>query len=135
MINIGLDHVRITKKLLDIMSEEFLKEELETRRKTIIDIYIIDAHNLASRDIGSESDTYILIELGNKVFDYSKEYQDDEHNPQFFKHVRIVEEIPGCPGILIKLMDKDLLFGDDLIGQTVVELEDRFYSQYWRSIV
>jgi len=31
-------------------------------------------------------------------------------------------------------MDFDDLFGDDLIGETVIDLEDRYFSSEWQSI-
>jgi hypothetical protein len=31
------------------------------------------------------------------------------------------------------MWDYDLLFGDDLIGETVVDLEDRYFSPDWNA--
>ena len=41
---------------------------------------------------------------------------------------------PGCPLLDIKAMDYDDIFGDDLIGETTVDLEDRFFSAQWQRI-
>ena len=41
---------------------------------------------------------------------------------------------PGCPQLKIEAWDYDLLFGDDLIGETVVDLEDRYFSSDYRSV-
>ena len=38
---------------------------------------------------------------------------------------------PGCPMLDIKIYDHDDIFGDDLIGDTKVDLEDRFFSPEW----
>jgi len=35
---------------------------------------------------------------------------------------------------MIDVMDYDLLFGDDLIGSTSVDLEDRYFLAEWRAI-
>jgi len=40
---------------------------------------------------------------------------------------------PGCPELSVKIMDYDLLFGDELIGETKVDLEDRYFSADWKS--
>lgn len=34
----------------------------------------------------------------------------------------------------IQFMDYDLLFGDDLIGETIIDLEDRYFSSDFKAI-
>jgi hypothetical protein len=41
---------------------------------------------------------------------------------------------PGCPSLRIGCYDYDDLFGDDLIGDCTLDLEDRFFSPEWQSI-
>jgi len=41
---------------------------------------------------------------------------------------------PGCGLMILKIMDYDDLFGDDMIGQTIIDLEDRFFSHQWKSL-
>lgn len=38
---------------------------------------------------------------------------------------------PGCPLLNLAVYDYDDLFGDDLIGETKIDLEDRFFSPEW----
>ena len=38
---------------------------------------------------------------------------------------------PGCPPLVVDVMDYDDLFGDDSIGKTVLDLEDRYFSPEW----
>ena len=89
--------------------------------------------NLASRDIGSESDPYLKIKLGSKKTNTRKEYQDDEPNPDFYKKFMFDASFPGSPALRVAAMDYDELFGDDLTGDTLIDLEDRFYSHHWQS--
>jgi len=35
----------------------------------------------------------------------------------------------------IQFMDYDLLFGDDLIGETILDLEDRYFSSDFKSLL
>ena len=41
---------------------------------------------------------------------------------------------PGAPPLVIEAYDYDLLFGDDLIGKTSVDLDDRFFNPKWQAI-
>ncbi len=41
---------------------------------------------------------------------------------------------PGCPPLKINVMDHDELFGDDSVGTTQIDLEDRYFSPDWNSI-
>jgi hypothetical protein len=43
-------------------------------------------------------------------------------------------EFPGAFPILIQAFDYDDLFGDDLIGETTIDLDDRFFSPEWQSM-
>jgi hypothetical protein len=58
----------ITKHLANLESDETLKRLLLSTTKCVVRVYIISAYNLACRDIGSESDPYLKITLGNKTF-------------------------------------------------------------------
>ena len=38
---------------------------------------------------------------------------------------------PGSKPIIIEAYDYDDIFGDDLIGKTVLDLDDRFFTPNW----
>jgi Ca2+-dependent lipid-binding protein len=95
---------------------------------------MIDAANLASRDIGSASDPYLSMTIGRKKYTERENYQLDEENPDFFKSYDFESEFPGCPPLNIDVMDYDDLFGDDLIGSTQVDLEDRYFNHEWAAL-
>jgi Ca2+-dependent lipid-binding protein len=95
---------------------------------------MIDARNLASRDIGSPSDPYLTLKVNSKKYSERENYQLDEENPDFFKSYDFESEFPGCAPLEIDLMDYDDLFGDDLIGSTQVDLEDRYFNHEWAAL-
>ena len=95
---------------------------------------MISAYDLASRDNGSFSDPYLIMSLGNKTYNERDIYQLDEPNPDFHKYYDFEAVFPGCPPLNINVMDYDDIFGDDSIGTTSVDLEDRFFSPEWQSI-
>ena len=58
----------------------------------------------------------------------------DNPNPDFYKAYDFEAVFPGCPPLIIDAIDYDDIFGDDLIGTTSIDLEDRFFSIEWQSI-
>jgi len=58
----------------------------------------------------------------------------DEPNPEFHKHYDFEATFPGCAPLNIKVYDYDDLFGDDFIGETSIDLEDRFFSPDWQAL-
>jgi Ca2+-dependent lipid-binding protein len=93
---------------------------------------MISAYDLAAKDNDSPSDPYLHITLGDKVFNEREFYQLDNANPDFHKLFEFNAVFPGCPLLTIKVFDYDELFGDDLIGETKIDLEDRYFMSEWQ---
>ena len=134
MESLGVAHLQITKRLADLESDETLKRLLMATTKCVVRVYIVDAFNLSSRDNGSESDPYLIVTCGNKTYNERQFYQNDEPNPKFLKSFDFEAVFPGCAPLVITVNDYDEIFGDDSIGTTVVDLEDRFFSPEWQSV-
>lgn len=47
----------------------------------------------------------------------------------------ISQQFPGSAPLVIEAYDFDDLFGDDLIGKTSVDLDDRFFSAEWKALM
>lgn len=107
---------------------------LNTQEKSIIRLYIIDAFNLSSRDNGSPSDPYLSLKCNETSFNERDNYQLDEPNPKFNTYYDFEGTFPGCSPLEISVYDYDDIFGDDLIGTSYVDLEDRFFTLSWRSL-
>lgn len=132
---LGVRHLNLTQKLADIESDEILKKMLLKKFQGIVRVYILNGFNFAARDIGSPSDPYLRVSIGDKEFNDRDNYQLDQPCPEFHKKWDFECNFPGCPPLVIDAMDYDDLFGDDLIGTTVVDLEDRYFMVEWNAIV
>ena len=75
-----------------------------------------------------------MISLGDEVKNDRENYLLDEPNPKFNKYFEFKGSFPGMPGLVIEAYDYDDLFGDDLIGKTVIDLDDRFFSGDWQAL-
>jgi hypothetical protein len=91
---------------------------------------------LAKKDLFSESDPYVKLYLNNKlVINEKKNYQEDQKNCKWYKYYDIPGEMPGSSNLKIEVMDYDDLLSDDLIGYTIIDLEDRYFNSDWQNMV
>jgi Ca2+-dependent lipid-binding protein len=58
----------------------------------------------------------------------------NQQNPKFNKVFSFNVQFPGPPCIVISAYDFDDLFGDDLIGKTTIDLDDRYFSVDWQAL-
>ena len=97
-------------------------------------LYLLEGFDFSSRDIGSFSDPYIVVKCGNMKFDKRDNYFVDEPNPKFYDVFEFNCKFPGSYPLEIEAYDFDDLFGDDLIGKTVIDLDDRYFCPDWKAI-
>lgn len=107
---------------------------MRTKTPSQVHIYMIEGYDLASRDIGSESDPYFTITCGTFKFSNRDRYKLDCSNPKWGEHVSFPVTFPGTKPLEIECYDYDDLFGDDLIGTTILDLDDRFFCQNWQTL-
>ncbi|KAF4323979.1 hypothetical protein BBO99_00002154 [Phytophthora kernoviae] len=63
-----------------------------------------------------------------------KNYIEDTTEPDFYKMFMINSKLPGASMLTIEAMDHDLIGGDDLIGKTTIDLEDRLFDRRWQAM-
>ena len=65
MLKLGLQQMKVTDTLLSMLHADFVKTQLMKKQKVFVDLYVLTGQDLASRDIGSPSDPYLKVKLGN----------------------------------------------------------------------
>lgn len=96
-----IDHLKISKALTNLNSDEILKTALLREEKCIVRFYAIDGFNMSSRDNGSASDTYLALECNGHKFNERDNYQLDEPNPKFYKMYDFEAYFPGSSPLTI----------------------------------
>lgn len=116
------------------MFESKISKMMLSKTKAVVRVYMLEGFNFANKDIGTASDPYLTLSCGKRVYNERNNYQLDTPDPKFYKMFEFDAEFPGASPIKIQAFDYDDLFGDDLIGETVIDLDDRFFSPEWQSL-
>jgi hypothetical protein len=124
-------------------NEHFFSKEVITAllhpRAYKVRLYVLDSFHLAMTDRnldGSEAppDPYLKVSLGDFKFDDRKNAVYDMSDCPFYKMIEIDAMLPGSSQLILDVYDKDTLGGDDLIGTTVIDLEDRCFDKDWQAL-
>lgn len=96
----------------------------------IIRIYCVQAIDLQPNDPTGLADPYVIIKLGKQKLDSRDEYIPNSLNPVFGKMFELSTVLPLFKDLTIQVMDYDLISSDDVIGETMIDLENRLLSKY-----
>uniref|UniRef100_A0A452VB80 Fer-1 like family member 6 n=1 Tax=Ursus maritimus TaxID=29073 RepID=A0A452VB80_URSMA len=98
--------------------------------KVLIRVYIVAAFNLSPADPDGKADPYIVVKLGQTEIKDRDKYIPKQLNPVFGRSFEIQATFPKDSLLSILIYDHDLIGTDDLIGETRIDLENRFYSRH-----
>uniref|UniRef100_H3CIC0 Fer-1 like family member 4 n=1 Tax=Tetraodon nigroviridis TaxID=99883 RepID=H3CIC0_TETNG len=98
--------------------------------KALVRVYIVKATNLAPSDPNGKADPYLVLRVGQQVLDTKDRYIPKELNPTFGEVFEFTVSFPLDTELSIRVMDHDLVGTDDIIGETHIDLENRFYSSH-----
>jgi len=130
--------VRVFEEKKGVDSADPLPFDLKNLRPNDVEIriYILKASNLPAKNVNNRSDPYLFLKLGDKVIDDRNNHLVDEGKEVgFYKCFKFPARLPGPSKLEITIKDWEYLgpVYDSLIGTTVIDLEDRFYHNDWRT--
>ncbi|CAJ1080777.1 myoferlin-like isoform X3 [Xyrichtys novacula] len=99
-------------------------------QECMVRIYVIRAIDLQPKDNNGRCDPYIKISLGRNTIDDRDHYLPNTTNPVFGKMFEMSCFLPQDKDLKISVYDHDLLSRDEKVGETVIDLENRFLSRY-----
>lgn len=134
----GLVRVMLTENEPSLLSEELMKQLLKPE-KYAVRLYCLTGKGLAAMDVDmkgnpANSDPYLKVKLGKEKFDDRKNFVEDAKDVDLYKMIPFNCELPGTSQLQISLMDHDFIGGDDLIGKTTIDLEDRWFDARWQKM-
>ncbi|XP_072300048.1 fer-1-like protein 6 [Eucyclogobius newberryi] len=125
-------------KVPDGEDEDFQDDSFRVNRgipqnnsvKVLIRVYIVSATNLLPADPDGGADPYIVLRLGKNEIKDRDNYIPKQLNPIFGRSFEIQAKFPQESLLSVLIYDFDLVGGDDLMGETFIDLENRFYSRH-----
>lgn len=115
--------------------EEFYMTERDkefiVQRDVSLFLYVLEGSYYDNLDIMSENDTYMKVSFG--TMKYRSRSIDDRNHPKYFNVFRFDSKFPGPAILKIEFWDNDVGKPDELIGETSIDVEARFFDPVWRS--
>uniref|UniRef100_A0A8C3VDE1 Myoferlin n=1 Tax=Catharus ustulatus TaxID=91951 RepID=A0A8C3VDE1_CATUS len=99
-------------------------------QECIVRIYIVRALQLQPQDNNGLCDPYIKISLSKKVIEDRDHYVPNTLNPIFGRMYELSCFLPQEKDLKISVYDYDALTRDEKVGETIIDLENRFLSRY-----
>ena len=82
--------------------------------------------NLAGHDSDNLSDPFLVVKLGSRTVSTRERHKRNTRDPRFYECFEFTSKLPGVNDILISVKDHNDIYADELIGSTVIDLEDRY---------
>nr|XP_020466842.1 fer-1-like protein 4 [Monopterus albus] len=98
--------------------------------KILVRVYIVKATSLAPTDPNGKADPYLVLRVGEQSLDTKDRYIPKQLNPVFGEVFDFTVSFPLETELVITVLDHDFVGADDVIGDTRIDLENRFYSRH-----
>ncbi|XP_017781557.1 PREDICTED: otoferlin-like isoform X2 [Nicrophorus vespilloides] len=98
--------------------------------RVLVRVYVVKANDLHPMDLNGKADPYVVLQLGSKRISDKDNYISKQLNPVFGKCFEIEATFPQDSLLTVQIYDWDLVGSDDMVGETKIDLENRFYSRH-----
>ncbi|XP_059472296.1 otoferlin isoform X4 [Neocloeon triangulifer] len=96
----------------------------------LVRVYVVKGTDLHPMDLNGKADPYVVLQLGSKRISDKEHYISKQLNPVFGRCFEFEATFPQDSLLTVQVWDWDLVGSDDLIGETRIDLENRFYTRH-----
>ncbi|XP_037719293.1 otoferlin isoform X3 [Drosophila subpulchrella] len=128
----GGDMVRPMANAIHPRHQSTLQSLSETI-KLIVRVYVVQGVQMRPRDLKGDSDCYVKLFLGGNSVSDRAHFSPNHSNPVFGRLFELEATLPGDHMLQIMVYDHDKI-RDQVIGQTNIDLEDRWRSRHRASV-
>nr|KAG5693813.1 hypothetical protein BaRGS_004421 [Batillaria attramentaria] len=96
----------------------------------LVRVYVVRAMELQPNDPTGMADPYLEVILGRKKMNSRDDYCPNTIDPVFGRTFEMTAMLPIDKDLTIRVKDYDLVSSDDTIGETTIDLENRFLTKY-----
>uniref|UniRef100_A0A4W3IIZ9 C2 domain-containing protein n=1 Tax=Callorhinchus milii TaxID=7868 RepID=A0A4W3IIZ9_CALMI len=109
---------------------QFLQVPTSSLQECVVRVYVIRAFGLQPKDSNGKCDPYVKISLGKKSVSDQENYIPCTLEPDFGRLYELTAVLPIDKDLRVTLYDYDMLSKDQKIGETIIDLENRFLSRF-----
>ncbi|XP_077973068.1 myoferlin-like isoform X2 [Styela clava] len=115
----------------DPMPEKIFKNPPSTDTVEVkVRVYVVRAFDLSPQDYNGLADPYLKIKVGKKRILDRPNYIPNTLNPTFGRMFELDLILPFEKDLYVEVFDWDLIGTDDKVGETIIDLENRYLSKF-----
>lgn len=93
-------------------------------------VYCVKGIKIRPKDVTGTVDPFLVASMGNQHFGSSKDYIARQINPIFGRMFEFNGTFPTDTIVTVQVWDYDRTLCHDLVGETKIDLENRFYTKH-----
>ncbi len=117
----------------DIVSPNVDIESVLNPKEYIVRAYILQGKYLVPTIKARDANAYLKLQIGDDLSDSKTKCIKSDINPKFHQSFEFLARLPGPP-LQIQVWDHHKFGRDRIIGETRIDLEDRWFSRSWQDL-